>query len=902
MPDRDAKRQTLDRRLAEARAVLAFERLWPVAVAVTALAAAFLALSWFGFWVAVPRGVRIIGVLLFTAGLVGIAVLAIRGRLPGRREALARLDRDSGDRHRPITSSQDVLADRNADPATRALWDLHRRRLDGALARVRVAAPSPRLVDRDRYALRAAALLLVAAAAFVAGPDRGGRVAAAFDWRGVGAPGAGFRLDSWIDPPAYTGRPPVLLTGAAAETASDSLAKGRIVAAPVNSAVIVRWSGEGQVEVATEGAVKPAAAAANAAREPSARASPPGALPGSGPPPAGQPTAGAEQRYGLAGDGRIVVTRDGTRIAAYDIHAVPDLPPTIALDGQPVRNARGSLTWRYTIGDDYGVVGAEVAFSDPLVGGTPVKGRTLVEPPKLALSLPAAPRGLGQGETTADLGQSPWAGATVTMVLLARDEGGNIGRSPPTSVVLPARSFTQPLARALVEQRRDLVLDPDHRDRIDTALDALTLAPDLFDIPPAIFLGLRTAKTRLDGAKDDPDLVAVADLLWSMALQIEDGDLSQTERDLRALQQALKDALARNAPPDEIRKLTQALRQQLDKFLSELAQKAEPSEKGDARADPKTRTITPQQLQSMLDRMEQAARNGDMAEAQRMLDQLRGVLENLKTAKRRSDRQNQAARRMNQAMGDLDKMMRDQQALRDETFQGGRQERKTDRNQDQAGDEADAQPGDGQPGDPSQNEGAPGDQQQGDQQGGQSGAGQGRSGDLKGRQNALRQKLQQMQKQMRDMGLDGEKGFDAAGQAMKEAEDALGQGQGGSDRAVEAQGRALRDLQQGAQGLAKQMAQGQGEGDGQGQQDSEEGEGQDDGTGGRTGMRTDPLGRPRPAHDQGLGQGFDPKGLRGGAGLAARAQQVLEELRRRLGDPSRPQLEQDYLERLLKRY
>ncbi len=133
-----------------------------------------------------------------------------------------------------------------------------------------------------------------------------------------------------------------------------------------------------------------------------------------------------------------------------------------------------------------------------MVGGKPVTGRTLVDPPKPALMLPAAPRGLGQGETTADLGDSPWAGATVSMVLSAKDEGGNTGRSAPVSVVLPARSFTEPLARALVEQRRDLVLDPDHHDRIDTALDALTLAPDLFNAPPAIYLGLRTAKTRLD--------------------------------------------------------------------------------------------------------------------------------------------------------------------------------------------------------------------------------------------------------------------------------------------------------------------------------------------------------------------------------------------------------------------
>ena len=57
-------------------------------------------------------------------------------------------------------------------------------------------------------------------------------------------------------------------------------------------------------------------------------------------------------------------------------------------------------------------------------------------------------------------------------------------------------------------------------------------------------------------------------------------------------------------------------------------------------------------------------------------------------------------------------------------------------------------------------------------------------------------------------------------------------------------------------------------------------------------------GRPLGDKDLGLGQ----NGREVGPGLAARAQQVLEELRRRLGDPTRPQEEQDYLERLLKRY
>jgi hypothetical protein len=41
--------------------------------------------------------------------------------------------------------------------------------------------------------------------------------------------------------------------------------------------------------------------------------------------------------------------------------------------------------------------------------------------------------------------------------------------------------------------------------------------------------------------------------------------------------------------------------------------------------------------------------------------------------------------------------------------------------------------------------------------------------------------------------------------------------------------------------------------------------------------------------------------LNGGPDIAERARRVLEELRRRLADPSRPNEERDYLERLLKR-
>ena len=58
----------------------------------------------------------------------------------------------------------------------------------------------------------------------------------------------------------------------------------------------------------------------------------------------------------------------------------------------------------------------------------------------------------------------------------------------------------------------------------------------------------RSARTACAGARTDEALVEVADWLWTMALQIEDGDLSDSEQQLRAAQDRLKEAMDRGAP------------------------------------------------------------------------------------------------------------------------------------------------------------------------------------------------------------------------------------------------------------------------------------------------------------------------------------------------------------------
>jgi hypothetical protein len=149
---------------------------------------------------------------------------------------------------------------------------------------------------------------------------------------------------------------------------------------------------------------------------------------------------------------------------------------------------------------------------------------------------------------------------------------------------------------------------------------------------------------------------------------------------------------------------------------------------------------------------------------------------------------------------------------------------------------------------------------------------------------------------MRGMGMQGEQGLSDAEQAMRDAENAIGQGQDG--QAVDAQGRAIEGLQRGMQGMAQQMQQMM-QGDGTEQAgDQPGGPGNPQGRGQSAQRDNDPLGRPTRSRDYSDGRVKVPSASES---ASERARRILEELRRKLGDPTRPQEELEYFERLLRR-
>jgi uncharacterized protein (TIGR02302 family) len=836
-PQQRAGDDVLARALTRARWTILWERLWPALASVATVVGLFLALSWLGLWLWLPPIGRAIGLgaffLLAAAAFAPLLML----RLPSRMEGLRRLDRNSGLPHRPATAMADEIAAPTEDSFSLALWRAHLERALRAAKTLKAGAPMPRLARRDPFALRALVAVLVVATFFAAGGERMKRVAAAFDWQGVIVP-ANFRIDAWVSPPTYTGKPPVILQGL---RPGEPVQTAAALSVPAGSTLIIRASGI-HLDVTTSG--------------------------GLAEPPSGAQSSNAkgteERRFVINDAGAATVRGAAASDVTWQFTAIPDKPPTVALAKDPEGQARGALQLAYKLEDDYGVVGAQALFRLQTSAGTNGHPpRPLYDAPDFPLVLPQARTRNGAGQTTKDLTEHPWAGVDVAMVLSARDEAGNEGQSPAFEFRLPERPFSKPIARALVEQRRTLALDADAQASVLNALDALTLAPERFNTETNVYLGLRSIFWQLARAKSDDQLRDVVARMWDMAVHLEDGSVSDAEQALRAAEEALRQALERGASDEEIKRLTDQLRAALDKFLQALAEQMRKNPQQLARPlDSNARMLRPQDLRNMIDRLEQMARSGAKDAARRMLQELQQMLENLQMARPGQQMDGDGDDDMMSALDELGDMIRKQQQLRDRTFQQGQDQRR-DRQRGQRGQQ-------GQQG------------QQGDQM-----------GDLRDNQQALREQLKKLMEELRKKGFgQGQQGqgemdqLGRAGEAMGDAEGQLGEGN--ADSAVDSQGRALEALRRGAQNLAQSM-----------QQQGMMGPGLS-GQPGRLGppraqQETDPLGRPLRGRDY----GDDTTVKVPGEIDVQRARRILEELRRRFGESFRPQLELDYIERLL---
>jgi uncharacterized protein (TIGR02302 family) len=853
--ERDPLIARIRQKRALARLIIGAERLWVLVLPLLVIVALFLSLAWFGYFRMVPDWARLTTLGLLAVGAIGSLALVSRFRMPRDSEVDRHLETHNHIAHQALSAQEDELV--SDQPFARALWEEHRRRMAATIDRLGVGLPRPDTPRRDPLALRAIPVLLLFVALAYSQSNQAGRIGDAFVSHAVSnAPAV--RIDAWVAPPAYTKRAPLFLTASNAPTASR-------FDIPAGSDVVVRvtgGAGDEQIRFTRDG--ETAARVIEQGDAPTAEAAVSDLPP---------PSGGARVYSFKAQDsGALDVEASREEPRSWSFRVIADEPPTIEFAQDLRRAVNGALEVAFLTEDDYGVESA-IALIEP-VDAQSSEVRPLYEQPDYRLPLQRRGARVSEGRASHDLTEHPWAGSRVKLTLVATDASGQEGRSETREVTLPARSFSEPLARAFVEHRQIMALDANQVPRVLALNDALATAPEETFEDLTHFLLLKSARSRIVQSYNDDMLREAADYLWEIALGIEDGDLSLAERRLRDAQRNLAEALENGATDEEIQALMDELREAMQEYMQALAEEMQNSDQAMQMPEGAMENLLRQQdIESMLDQIENLARQGARDEAQQMLSELQRMMNNLQAGRQ----QQQPNNAMRQQMDELGELMQRQQQLMNETFQLDQALR--ERMQEGLPELFDQPPGQQQP-------------QQGQQ--GQSQQGEGLEGmtreelqealrQLQEQQQALQEQLGELTEQLEGMGIQPGEGFGEAGEAMGDAAGSLGEGRG--DRAVGQQGEALEALRQGAQQMVNQMMQAMGEGQGEGQGTSSQ-------------MRpggTDPLGRPRSNDGPDFGDSVrvpDEIDIQ-------RAREILEAIRERLGNALSPDMERQYLERLL---
>lgn len=786
------------------------------------------------------------------AALIVFAWLGVRAkrawRQPTEEEARARLADDA----RLDAGAFEALRDQPTryDAFSVALWQRERERAIERAEKARAGPPRVKLDELDPHKLRFGLLAALAIALVFANVNAPDRLARAF----LPDPGPllgdqEMAIEAWATPADYTHAGPVSL--------SDVV--GERVQTPPSVEVTVRLTGPtGAPVLVFDGG-------GEHLRQRFERAA----------------DGAWEARMSIPRGGQLKIVRFHTR-AQWRLAPAPDAAPTADFVAPiaSLPDEHASISWRAR--DDFGVRRMALRVR-PI---NPPEGLVRADPVDTELEVPAGDPAETESETTIDLAAHPYAGMEVEARVVAFDALGQEGVSDPMRFTLPEKVFLQPLAQAAIEIRRhvlaerrayteerraerrtipagDIILgnqrielrDYDRQPALQLApegirraarlIDALTTEPhDGYFRDLAVFLGFRSARAQLDVARDIDATEIAADTLWRTALRAEYGGAADTQRAMMNAYMALMEAIRDGASQERIRQLTEALQRATERYMDALVQEA--IRQGNIRNDDDTEDqarISQQELDEMLAEVQRLSQQGEREAAMAALAMHAMIMSMMQASVDQASEgqgEGEADQQMQQSMDALSEQMGEQRALRDET----RQEQ-----QGQGG-------------------------SSGNQQGGQGG------GELAQRQSEIRQGLAEAQRMAEESGAAPSDDLNAAGEAMRQAEDALRRGD--LESAERAQSAALDNLREGAESLAAEMRE-------RGQQNGNQ---QQSGDGAR-----DPLNRPVNGSAGTSGEGEIPS-----QADPVRAREIFDEIRRRAQDPNRPEAEREYLRRLLDRF
>ena len=334
---------------------------------------------------------------------------------------------------------------------------------------------------------------------------------------------------------------------------------------------------------------------------------------------------------------------NGPTSAKFDITLSPDYPPSVSWNGKLETNLNGESTFLFKASDDYGVVSGvlqvdlDLAILDRKYG-LAVAPRER-NPIFIDLPLPFNGDRLDFVEkVVADFSKSVWVNLPVQITLQAQDAVDQLGKSKTFKTKLPGRKFFDPLAAALIELRRDLLWSDHNGLRVANVLRAISSGNNEIFRKETDYLRLRFIITRLEAALHHGSLEIqrdeLAEALWSLAISIEELNGEDALDRMRRAKERLSEALKNGASKEEIAELMRELKRANEDYLRQLSRKTARGFDEDRQSAPERESMMLSQndIQEMMERIQRLIEEGRVAEAQKALQELQETMENIQAA------------------------------------------------------------------------------------------------------------------------------------------------------------------------------------------------------------------------------------------------------------------------------
>lgn len=783
--------------------LLIFEFFWPPLWPATATFGFYIAFSLFDPWSHLPPWLQVACLLITLSVALGFFIHAFRlTPWPTKKQAMRRLEENANLSHRPLDDISDKPAYRWSSLGL-ALWKRHKETQTGRAKKAKVGLPHTSLQQNDPMATRALLIFGLLLGFLVAGNDSFGRINAGLNFS-LGKPANFAVVDAWVTPPDYTHLPPKTLFSSTKapelKVKNDSFFAPKTLKVPLGSTVEVHVNGTGRTPKVIVGdkSYKLNKVATNSY------------------------TLTTPMQRGES----LTIDLGSGFAQTWPLELIPDVAPSISFTHNPDATDQNALRVRYMARDDYGIKSANleikrVGFSDGEV---------------IRLSLVKALVGNDALNRQAyfDLTPHKWAGFSVNGKLYVTDGLDQRGTSENITFTLPSRQFKHPIANQLVEIRKSLFISPKRTNGPRRRIEMLSSNPEAFNDDLMIYSGLRTLFYRLRWAKGQDDIDTTTDLMWDMALRLEDGNetlaRNQMAQTLDAMDQALQ-----NGDDKAFDELAKALDDNLNEFMKSLQDMPQNETQNSGEEG---QTIDMQTIRDMIKQMRELQAAGKKEEAQKILEQLKNIMRNLRMSKG--------------GEGNYEQMMEGSKALN--KLEGLKNRQKRIKNQT----ETEKALSKSRPANDTGSKEAERAQQMMDM--------------LSRQQGALNSELDDVNEALDKSGNAKPKALGEAGEAMKQSEEALKAGK--TDEALQAQQKALDAMGEASKELADQLAK-------QLAQTRQNQNGKDP-LGRNTGLR-DQLEIPDKSEME-------------------EARAILDLLRKRLSDPNRSDDEKEYLRRLLRQF